>query len=88
MTKQKVLIGKNYRYVDGTIYRVCGVAKNVETSQNLVIYQAQHGQFELFALPFEQFFAPVDHSSFPNAKQNNLFEPINTKHLNAQKCKK
>lgn len=73
--------GQYYRHFKGNIYKVIGIALHTETNEQLVIYQAQYGSFNLFARPISMFHEEIDPQKYPNAKQKFRFELIDEKNI-------
>ena len=76
MNRNDVLPGAYYRHFKGNLYKVLGVALHTETEEELVIYQAQYGDFGLYARPVEMFLEKLDPEQYPNAEQAFRFEPV------------
>ena len=78
MSERKIIPGGHYRHFKGMIYQVLGTATHTETNETLVIYQAQYGDFQLYARPMEMFLSPVDLEQYPDCKQQFRFEYIDS----------
>lgn len=78
MSERKIIPGGHYRHFKGMIYQVLGTATHTETNETLVIYQAQYGDFQLYARPVEMFLSPVDLEQYPNCNQQFRFEYIDS----------
>lgn len=53
-------MGKYYRHFKGNLYRLIGIAKDSETLEDLVVYQALYGDHQLWVRPAEMFFGKVE----------------------------
>ena len=69
-------LNKVYRNFKGKKYRVLYLATHSETLEQLVIYQALYGDYEIFARPLEMFISKVDKERYPDASQEYRFECI------------
>ena len=49
-----------YEHYKGNKYKVIGVAKHSETLEEMVVYQAQYGDFGIWVRPKEMFFEDVE----------------------------
>ena len=51
---------KYYRHFKGNVYRLVGIAKDSETLEEMVVYQAMYGEGQLWVRPKEMFFGEVE----------------------------
>lgn len=57
---RELKIGGRYRHYKGGEYRVVGTAKHSETQEEMAIYEALYGEFEIWARPLEMFLEDVE----------------------------
>ena len=50
---------KYYRHFKGNVYRLVGIAKDSETLEEMVVYQAMYGEGQMWVRPKEMFFGEV-----------------------------
>ena len=62
---------KYYRHFKGNLYRLVGIAKDSETLEELVVYQAMYGDHQLWVRPKDMFFGKVerDGKEFPRFQE-------------------
>lgn len=63
-----------YQHSKGKKYKVLLIAKNTETEENMVVYQALYGDYGYFVRPYSMFVSEVDHEKYPDVKQRYRFE--------------
>ncbi len=51
---------KYYRHFKGNIYKLIGIAKDSETLEEMVVYQAMYGERQMWVRPAEMFFEKVE----------------------------
>ena len=49
-----------YRHFKGGKYKLLGIAKDSETLEKMVVYQALYGEGEMWVRPYDMFFGTVE----------------------------
>lgn len=72
----KLPVSGIYRHFKDNLYRVYTTARNTETGEMYVVYQALYGSRGFYVRPLEMFMSDVDRTKYPDAKQKKRFELI------------
>lgn len=74
--KRVITIGKTYKHFSGKKYRILMIARDSETTRDVVIYESLYGDHIIWARDYDLFNALVDHEKYPDCNQKYRFEQI------------
>ncbi|MBQ0008922.1 MAG: DUF1653 domain-containing protein [Firmicutes bacterium] len=68
--------GAKYKHFKGNLYKVIEIAKNTETNEMMVVYQALYGDYGIFVRPLVMFLSKVDKEKYPDSNQEYRYEKV------------
>lgn len=60
--------GEIYQHYKGKLYRIVTLAEHTESGEQLAVYQALYGSFQVYAQPLSLFLDEVDHEKHPDVQ--------------------
>lgn len=76
MTRNIPAAGEFYRHFKGNIYQIKSIAKDSETGEKLVVYQAMYPPFDVWVRSLDMFMSETDCDKYPECSQKFRFEKI------------
>ena len=69
--------GDIYRHFKGNLYEIIIIARDSETLEEKVVYKAVNGD-DAYVRTLSMFLSPVDHTKYPDVKQEFRFELVSS----------
>ncbi len=76
MSRHIPVAGEFYKHFKGNVYQVVTLAKDADSLEKQVVYQALYGSYQTYVRPLEEFMSEVDRDKYPNASQEFRFEQV------------
>lgn len=73
--------GDFYRHFKGGLYQIISIARDSESGERLVVYQALYGDFSVYARPLSNFCERLDPQKYPQTGGRLRFERIEAESL-------
>lgn len=74
--RERPTAGEFYRHFKGKLYQVKMIARDSETQQEMVVYQAMYAPFAYWVRPLADFLSEVDHKKYPDVTQKLRFRKV------------
>lgn len=74
--RERPTVGEFYRHFKGKLYQVKMIARDSETQQEMVVYQAMYAPFAYWVRPLADFLGEVDHKKYPDVTQKLRFRKV------------
>lgn len=68
---------ERYHHFKGHDYEIVCLAKDSETTKEMVVYKALYGNGDIWVRPLSMFLSKVDKVKYPDVEQEYRFEKIN-----------
>lgn len=65
-----------YKHFKGNLYRIITIAKDSETGEDVVVYQALYGEYVTYTRALANFIEVLDRGKYPEATQVHRFEAV------------
>lgn len=62
-----------YEHFKGHRYQIIAIAKDVNTMEEVVVYQGTYEPYQVYVRGLEEFMSPVDREKYPEVKQEDRF---------------
>lgn len=81
MDRERPVVGEFYRHFKGKLYQIKMLARDCDTTREVVVYQGMYPPFQCWTRDLQEFLSEVDKQKYPDIEQKYRFEKISENEL-------